>query len=79
MDLDWASGSRISSLFDYDMKGYTGLEYPAQRPIVGICSKVQELPLQMDIIDRKQWFKWQPREHFVLLFILGHAREAREF
>jgi hypothetical protein len=21
MDLDWASGSRISSLFDYDMKG----------------------------------------------------------
>jgi len=33
----------------------------------------------MDIIDRKQWFKWQPREDFVLLFILGHTREAREF
>lgn len=39
----WASGSRISSPFDYDMKGYTGLEHPAQRPIVGICSNIRNL------------------------------------
>jgi hypothetical protein len=45
-------------------------------------SSKQELPLRMDIIDlnRKKWFKWQPRESLRISFFfsfLCHAREAR--